>query len=129
MVRVLCVDDNRDVADTNATLLRMAGWDVRVCYNGADALAAAEEFRPAVCVLDLNMPGMPGERLAVWIRARAKAGGRPGPALVAVTGYGRDVDFQRTRRVGFDAHLVKPVDPDRLLEVVRQVADPTGGPA
>src|SRR5207248_1517425 len=129
MTRILCVDDNQDVADTSATLLRMAGYEVRVCYDGAEALAAAEEFRPDVCLLDLNMPGMPGERLAVWIRARARDGGQRRPALVAVTGFGREVDFRRTERAGFDAHLVKPVDPDQLLSVVRKVAAPAGRPA
>src|SRR5688500_13177013 len=105
MVRVLCADDNRDLADTSASLLRMAGYDVRVCYDGADALSAAAEFRPDICLLDLNMPGLPGEQLAVWLRARAADGGQPRPSLVAVTGYGRDEDFRRTARAGFDAHL------------------------
>jgi CheY-like chemotaxis protein len=120
MVRVLCVDDNRDTADTTATLLRKAGYDVRVCYDGADALAAAGEFHPDVCVLDLNMPGMPGERLAIWIRARE---GERRPALVALTGYGREQDFRRTELAGFDVHLLKPVEPGLLLDTVRRVAN------
>lgn len=121
MARVLCVDDNRDLADTNATLLRMAGYDVRVCYDGAEALTASEEFCPDVCLLDLNMPGVQGEHLAVWIRAR-EAGRRP--ALIALTGYGRDSDFRRTELAGFDAHLVKPVAPNQLLDAVRKFAGP-----
>ncbi len=119
MVRVLCVDDNKDLADTNATLLRAAGYEVRVCYDGAAALAAAGEFRPDVCLLDLHMPGVPGEHLAVWIRARE---GERRPALVALTGYGRDEDIRRTELAGFDAHLLKPVEPDRLIDAVREAA-------
>jgi two-component system OmpR family response regulator len=126
MARILCADDNRDLADTNATLLRMAGYEVRVCYDGADALTAAEEFRPDVCLLDLNMPGLPGEHLAVWIRARAN--GRR-PVLVALTGYGREQDIRRTELAGFDVHLVKPVEPDRLLDTVRKVAAVWASPA
>jgi CheY-like chemotaxis protein len=120
MVRILCVDDNRDLADTNAALFRMAGYEVRVCYDGVEALTAAEEFRPDVCLLDLNMPGLPGEHLAVWIRARE---GERRPALVALTGYGRESDFRRTESAGFDAHLVKPVAPAQLLDIVQTIAE------
>ena len=112
-VRVLCVDDNRDLAESNAELLRLAGCEVRVCYDGATALPAAEGFRPDVCVLDLNMPGMRGEYLAVWLRARAA--GRV-PALIALTG-----DVQRTQAAGFDLHLVKPVDPQLLIKAVMRL--------
>lgn len=124
MTRILCVDDNRDFADTNATLLRMAGYDVRVCYDGADGLTAAAEFHPDVCLLDLNMPGLPGEHLAVWIRAR-ESGRRP--ALIALTGYGREQDIRRTELAGFDAHLVKPVAPDELLGQIRRVTETESG--
>jgi CheY-like chemotaxis protein len=120
MVRVLCADDNRDLADTTGELLRRAGYEVRVCYDGADALAAAEEFDPDVCVLDLNMPEVPGERVAVLVRARDQ--GRRG--LIALTGYGRRQDFRRTELAGFDAHLLKPVAPADLLATIRWVAGP-----
>lgn len=119
-MRVLCVDDDRDLVDTTATLLRMAGHEVRVCYDGADGLTAAAEFHPDVCLLDLNMPGLQGEHLAVWIRARE---GERRPALVALTGYGRESDFRRTESAGFDAHLVKPVAPAQLLDIVRAIAE------
>ena len=58
--KVLCVDDNRDAAMTAAVMLEQAGCECRVCYDGSDALKAAEEFGPDVCVLDLSMPGMDG---------------------------------------------------------------------
>jgi CheY-like chemotaxis protein len=122
-LRVLCADDNRDQADTTAALLRAAGCETLACYDGAEALSAAEDFRPDVCVLDLNMPGLPGEQLAVWLRAR-REDRRPG--LVAVTGGGRAEDFRRTELAGFDAHLVKPVDPGRLVETVHRLGGETG---
>jgi CheY-like chemotaxis protein len=121
-LRVLCIDDNRDSADTTAGLLRAAGCEALAYYDGLEALSAAEDFRPDVCVLDLNMPGLPGEQLAVLLRARR--GLRP--ALVAVTGYSREEDFRRTELAGFDAHLVKPVDPERLVETVHLVVSELG---
>lgn len=73
-LRVLCVDDNRDVADSTAELLRLVGFEARACYDGPTALAEAAAFLPSVCLIDLNMPGMDGDELAT--RLRAQAGGR-----------------------------------------------------
>jgi CheY-like chemotaxis protein len=113
--RVLVVDDNRDAADSTAQLLTMAGFDARSCYDGASALAVADDFRPGVCFLDLNMPGMSGEELAVHLRERA--GGRS-LVLAAVTAMSSAEFRERTAAAGFDLHLVKPVDPFQLVEVV-----------
>jgi CheY-like chemotaxis protein len=113
--RVLVVDDNRDIADSTAQLLTIVGFDARACYDGQAALAVADAFRPGVCFLDLNMPGMGGEELAV--RLRAGAGGRP-LVLVAVTAMSSPEYRERTAAAGFDLHLVKPVDPYQLVEVV-----------
>lgn len=116
MTRVLCVDDNPDVADSEALLLGLCGYDARACYGGEDALAAADGFRPDACLLDLNMPGMDGCELARRLRARGRC-----PLLVAVTARGGDEDRRRTAAAGFDRHLVKPVDPARLLELLEDV--------
>jgi len=116
--RVLCVDDNKDVADSAAELLHLVGFEVRVCYDGPSALVAAREFLPDVCLLDLNMPGMEGDELAV--RLREEAGGRP-MLLVAVTAMGADECRRRTEEAGFHLHLVKPVDPHNLLRVVDEL--------
>ena len=68
-VRVLVVDDNPDVADTTAMVLRLGGFAVRVCYDGVEALDEAGGFRPQVCLLDFNMPGMDGCEVAGRLRA------------------------------------------------------------
>ena len=114
-LRVLCVDDNRDVADSEADLLRAVGFDARACYDGASALAEAETFLPSVCLIDLNMPGMDGDELAVRLRARSLD--RP-LVMVAVTAMSNEASCQRIKAAGFDMHLVKPVDPHTLLAVV-----------
>src|SRR5262249_20398803 len=81
-VRVLCVDDNRDSAETMALLLGLLGFDARACYDGRTALEVAAEFQPDVCLLDINMPVMDGNELAG--RLRDRYGGRP-LLLVAAT--------------------------------------------
>jgi signal transduction histidine kinase len=104
--RVLIVDDNHDAADTTGLLLRSLGAQVRIAYDGAQALAAIAEWSPGLVLLDLGMPGMDGHEVARRIRA---AHGRRAPVLAALTGWGQDGDRARTRAAGFDHHLVKPV--------------------
>lgn len=118
MMRVLCVDDYRDSADTLAALLRIYGCEVKVCYDGPSALGLLESFRPDVCVLDLTMPGMDGDELAKLIRERPL---NPAPRLVAVTALADESARRRTQAAGFDFHLVKPVEPDELANVVADV--------
>src|SRR5690242_15936654 len=73
--RVLCVDDNRDCADSAALLLRTMGFEARACYDGQSALLANDAFRPALCFLDLNMPGMAGDELARVLREALRGAG------------------------------------------------------
>jgi PAS domain S-box-containing protein len=114
--RVLVVDDNRDAADTTAILLRRAGHEVRVAYDGPAGLGAALAWRPDVVVLDLGLPEMDGYEVARRIRSEGVNGMR----LVAVSGYGQEIDRRRSREAGFDAHLVKPVEPSRLADAVKR---------
>ena len=114
-LRVLCVDDNRDVADSSADLLQTVGFEARACYDGPSALLEAARFLPSVCLLDLNMPGMDGDELA--FRLREQAAGVP-LVLVAVTAMSGPRDCLRLKAAGFDLHLVKPVDPQQLVLVV-----------
>jgi CheY-like chemotaxis protein len=107
-LRVLVVDDNRDAADALGAVLDLSGADVRVCYDGPSAVAAAEAFRPQVALLDVHMPGMDGCELAR--RLDALAGDDP-LLLVAVTGVSDPGARARTGAAGFDLHLTKPADP------------------
>ena len=109
--RILVVDDNRDAAETLATVLELAGHEVRVAFDGPGALAAAEEFKPEAALLDIGLPVMDGYELAGRLRSNPALSGL---RLVAITGYGQATDRQRSLAAGFSAHLVKPVD----LEVV-----------
>ncbi|MBN9522758.1 response regulator [bacterium] len=118
VLRVLCVDDNHDAADTLGVLLELAGYEPRVCYDGFSALAAAEDFRPDAAILDLSMPGMNGDELGR--RLRQTDWGRTLP-LVALTALGGEDARARTTAAGFDLHLVKPVNPDRLANVLADI--------
>jgi PAS domain S-box-containing protein len=113
--RVLIADDNRDSADTLAAMLRMVGHDVRVCYDGVNALTQAELFRPEIMLLDIGMPVLNGLEVAAKIRARPW-GTRI--RLIALTGWGQPEDLKRSERAGFDHHLVKPVELPRLQELL-----------
>jgi CheY-like chemotaxis protein len=112
-LKVLCVDDNAAAAGAVAQLLADAGCDVQVCHGGPEALALAEGFRPDVCVIDLSMPGMDGDELAVRLQERA------GPVrCIALTGHWDITSQHRTSNAGFAEHLVKPVEPERLVQAV-----------
>jgi two-component system OmpR family response regulator len=118
VLRVLCVDDNQDAADTLGVLLELVGYQARVCYDGASALIAADAFRPDAAILDLSMPGMSGDELGR--RLRATEWGRALP-LVALTALSGEDARDRTTAAGFDLHLVKPINPDRLANVLADI--------
>jgi len=122
--RILVVDDHHDSGESLATLLRLLGHEVRVAYDGPAALEAARTFNPQVGLLDIGMPGMDGVELARRLRRDLRL---DGVLLVALTGYGRDEDRQRSAAAGFNAHLVKPVDVAALNALLAQRAAP--GPA
>jgi len=113
--RVLIVDDNRDAADSLATLLHLLGAEVRVTNDGPDALATLDAFHPAAVFLDLGMPGMDGHEVARRIREREHA---HDTVLVALTGWGQEKDRRATRATGFNHHLVKPADITALRSVL-----------
>jgi signal transduction histidine kinase/CheY-like chemotaxis protein len=113
--RILVADDNRDAAESLATLLELEGHDVTLAYDGADALLAYERVRPQICLLDIGMPHRNGNEVAAEIRARADG---HAPTLVAITGWGQDADRSQALAAGFDHHLTKPVDPAQLLRLI-----------
>ena len=117
---VLVVDDNRDVADSCAMLLELAGHSVHTAYDGAQALEMGENRRPNVVVLDVGLPDMNGYEVAR--RIRSSEWGRKLP-LVALTGWGRGKDRELAAAAGFDHHLTKPVAPEALEALLRSLAE------
>lgn len=116
MHRILLVDDNADFADSLALLLSGMGHEVRVAYDGQTALEAARELEPDVAFLDLGLPGISGYELALELK---RLPATIDTVLVALSGWGQDKDRERSRAHGFAAHLVKPVD----VEKVRSALD------
>jgi CheY-like chemotaxis protein len=119
-VRVLVVDDNRDVADSLAMLLRVWGHEPSVAYGGAEALLAAGRRRPDCVLLDLRMPGVNGYELAALLR-RDEA--LSGVLLVAVSGH---ADEEAARAAGFDAVVNKTAGLDELRAVLGRRGVPAG---
>lgn len=114
-IRILCVDDNRDAAESLALILQVVGLEAEAAYDGPSALRALDRFRPHACVSDINMPGMDGYELAR--RVRQWAGRRP-LLLVAMTARTTEEDQEKSVEAGFDVHLNKPADPMAVVETV-----------
>ena len=114
-LRLLVVDDNVDAAATLGMLLEACGHEVAVEHASLRALARVREFQPDAALLDIGLPEMDGNELARRLRADPASSAT---ALIAVTGYGRDQDRGAALAAGFDHHLVKPVDMDRLAAVL-----------
>ena len=113
--RIMVVDDNRDAADMLGILLRMQGHVVQVAHDGFAAVQMAPTFNPNVVLLDIGLPGLDGYAVAKQLRRLQS--GRP-LCLIAVTGYGQEEDRERSRAAGFDHHIVKPVEPSELSELL-----------
>jgi PAS domain S-box-containing protein len=118
-LNILVVDDNFDAADTIGALLTVRGHAVEICFSPEQALSRVENFRPDVAILDIGLPGMSGHVLARQLQTIL---GHNTCRLIAQTGYGQPADIARSNDAGFDIHLIKPVDPARLLAIVEQPA-------
>jgi CheY-like chemotaxis protein len=114
-LRILIADDNRDAAESLAALLRMVGHDVRIAYDGVEALGLASEYRPDAIVLDIGMPKMNGYDVAKKLRAEPTG---QQMTIIALSGWGQEEDKRRSREAGIDHHLVKPLEPTSLLQVL-----------
>ena len=113
--RVLVVEDNPDGLLTLVELIGASGHAVRGAADGPEALRIAAGWTPELVLLDLGMPGMDGYEVAARLRGDL---GLSGTRIVALTGWGTAQDRARTRAAGFDAHLTKPVVPERLLQLI-----------
>jgi signal transduction histidine kinase len=116
--RILVADDNADALETLATVLELGGHEVFSAANGSLALESAERHLPEVALLDIGMPLLDGYEVAR--RIRAQAWGKQ-ITLVALTGWGQDSDRRRSQEAGFDSHLVKPLDLDKLTQLLARL--------
>jgi CheY-like chemotaxis protein len=112
---ILIADDNQDALESLALMLRMEGHEVHCASDGEEALQLAAQRKPEILVLDVGMPKLDGCEVAR--RVRAESWGRDA-VLVALTGWGQEIDRRRSRDAGFDLHLVKPVDPATLCHML-----------
>jgi PAS domain S-box-containing protein len=124
-LRIVVIDDNQDSADSLAMLLQLKGHEVRIAYHGKEGVEAVRHFAPDLILLDLALPDIDGYAVLRALRAQRFLK----RALVsAMTGFGQDSDKHRTAQAGFDAHLVKPVDFDKLDAVIERAFDRMNSP-
>lgn len=117
-MRILIVDDNEDAVSTLNMMLHLAGHDTRTARDGIEAVDVANTYRPNVVLLDIGMPRMNGYEAAETIRKQSWGSKM---ALIAMTGWGQESDRQKSKDSGFDEHLVKPVDPQVLLKLLKKM--------
>jgi DNA-binding response OmpR family regulator len=124
--RILVVDDNQDAADSLAMLIGVRGDEVRIAYDGAQALAVEREFHPDVILLDIGLPALSGYDVAE--RVRASRGDKV--LIVAITGWGQEKDLRRAEDAGIDHHFTKPVDFEALVALIERAGpiDRAGSP-
>nr|PZN03033.1 MAG: hypothetical protein DIU74_06625 [Pseudomonadota bacterium] len=113
--RILVVDDNRDAAESLQMLLELIGHEVKVAYDGSQAIEAYLAEHPDIVFLDIGLPRLSGYEVARRIRGQAAGNG---PLLVALTGWEREEDRQRAAEAGFDHHIVKPIAYEQLTELL-----------
>jgi CheY-like chemotaxis protein len=113
--RVLIVEDNDDTRLMLHEALAVSGHEVQEARDGASGLALAAQSTPDIALIDIGLPDLDGYEVAR--RLRASPGGRR-MGLIAITGYGQTEDQRRAYEAGFDAHLTKPVAPERLKQVM-----------
>jgi PAS domain S-box-containing protein len=124
--RILVADDNRDAAQSLAMLLELEGHEVRVEYDGRGAMAAFADFAPHVALLDIGMPGLSGYEVARMIRQRDDG---DAVTLIALTGWGQERDKALAQAAGFNHHFTKPIEPERINEILRELTRPDSKPA
>jgi len=114
-LRILVVDDNRDVNESLALLLESEGHQVLTAYDGISALETARIKRPDIILLDIGLPGMDGYAVAQAVRQNHEL---ERTMLIALTGYGQLDDRKKSSASGFDEHLVKPIDIEKLRKLL-----------
>ncbi|MFN3650923.1 MAG: PAS domain S-box protein [Armatimonadota bacterium] len=122
-LRVLIVEDNVDAAETLQDILSLAGYEPHLSHSGTAGVEAARRLRPDVVLCDIGLPGMDGHAVARALRADPAT---RSARLIALSGYGRPEDLERSAAAGFELHLTKPVNPAALRRVIEDGTVPTG---
>lgn len=118
-LKILVVDDNQDSALSMAMMLQILNHTTQVAYDGEEAVAAAAQFRPDLILLDIGLPKLNGYEACKRIRQQP---GGTHIAIIALTGWGQAEDKRLSADAGFDQHLVKPIDPNLLMQLLQDVA-------
>jgi CheY-like chemotaxis protein len=114
-LRVVVIEDNRDIADSLRHLLDLSGYEVMVAYDGLEGVFLAQVWSPDFVLCDIGLPRLDGYGVAAALRQHPAT---RNARLIAVTAYGSDEARRRSKEVGFERHLVKPVDPNVILELL-----------
>jgi len=117
--RILVVDDHQPTADTLQMFFELEGYEVAIAYDGEQALEVAERFSPDIVLLDINLPKMNGREVAVTMRQLSP---QTRVDFIAVTGLDNDEDRISIAEAGFLHHLVKPVDPNQLRDLLASLS-------
>jgi CheY-like chemotaxis protein len=117
-LNIMVVDDNQDAANSLALYLKAIGYETMVAHDGNTAIELAARDQPAVIFLDIGMPGINGYEVAEYIRKQSWG---KAIKLIAVTGWGQDEDRRKSTLAGFDDHLVKPVDPTLIHQIIKHL--------
>lgn len=118
--RILLVEDNLDAAQSLGTLLQYEGHHIRTAHSGPEGLKEAQEFEPLIILCDIGLPGMDGYQFMRHIRQIPKL---ESVCAIAMSGYGRAQDIRRAHEAGFNLHLTKPLDYNRLRRVLSNYVD------
>ncbi len=121
--KILVVDDNHDAAELVSSLLEREGHEVQTAHTPKEAINVAMRFQPDVAFLDIGLPEMDGFELAARLRSLPEL---RDCRLVAITGYDDAEDRKQSKRIGFEAHLVKPISLDTLEQVIRSMPAQAG---
>jgi two-component system, chemotaxis family, CheB/CheR fusion protein len=116
--RVMIVDDDVEGGESMTVLLKLYGYDVERATDLHSALQVGQSFRPHAVLMDISLPDADGYEVARRLRAMPEVGRKV--IYIAITGFGQPKDFQRSEEAGFAHHLVKPVDPNELDQVLRR---------
>ncbi len=124
--RVVIVEDQDDARNMLRALLELEGYEVHEADNGTKGLTVIEHIHPDIALIDIGLPGLDGYEV---VRQLRKSLGNNHTYLVALTGYGQQSDVEAALQAGFDNHLVKPLDPQKLSRILKSHGPPNEKPA